>query len=184
MNNVKPKAAYGSVTISIHWLMLVLIATTCALMELKSVAPRGSELRVNMALLHYLLGLVIFVLAWPRLFIRFTGVTPPITPPPPVWQEMLAKAMHLFLYAYMISLPVLGYLALSAAGKPVHLFLFDLPFLIEPDKALAKQMKDLHETGATIAYFLIGMLALAALYHHYKVRDDTLRRMLPKRFRT
>lgn len=163
--------------------MLVLIATTCALMELKSFVPRGSVLRVNMALTHYLLGLVIFALAWPRLLIRLVGAVPPITPPPSAWQAALAKAVHLLLYAYMISLPVLGYLALSAAGKPVHLFLFDLPFLIEPDKALAKQMKDFHETGATIAYFLIGVHALAALYHHYKVHDDTLRRMLPGRFR-
>jgi cytochrome b561 len=183
LSTPKTAVGYAAPTIWIHWLMLVLIATTCALMELKSLAPRGSAVRVNMALMHYFLGLLIFALAWPRLLGHITGNTPPITPTPPVWQATLAKATHGFLYVYLIALPVLGYLALSAAGKPVHLFFFDLPLLIEPDKALGKQLKDLHETGAAIGYFLIGMHAAAALYHHYKVRDDTLRRMLPKQLR-
>jgi cytochrome b561 len=33
---------------------------------------------------------------------------------------------------------------------------------------------------ATVAYVLVGLHAAAALYHHYFLRDDTLRRMLPK----
>jgi superoxide oxidase len=180
---LKPKTGYASETIWMHWLMLVLIAAASALMEFKSISLRGSELRANMALMHYLLGIVIFAMVWPRLLSRLTGSEPPITPTPPAWQATLAKATHLFLYAYLISLPVLGYLALSAAGKPVHLFWFDLPLLLGPDKALHKQLKDLHETGAAIGYFLIGIHALAALYHHYRVGDDTLRRMLPGNFR-
>jgi len=44
---------------------------------------------------------------------------------------------------------------------------------------LSEQVKELHETVATIGYFLIGLHALAALYHHYVRKDDTLRRMLP-----
>jgi len=32
-----------------------------------------------------------------------------------------------------------------------------------------------------VGYWLIGLHAAAALFHHYVVRDDTLRRMLPLR---
>ena len=32
---------------------------------------------------------------------------------------------------------------------------------------------------STAGYFLIGLHAAAALYHHYIRRDDTLKRMLP-----
>ncbi|MDR2154682.1 MAG: cytochrome b/b6 domain-containing protein, partial [Burkholderiaceae bacterium] len=53
--------------------------------------------------------------------------------------------------------------------------------LIGPDKALGKQIKEVHETVATIGYGLIGLHAAAALFHHYVMRDNTLLRMLPAR---
>jgi cytochrome b561 len=53
--------------------------------------------------------------------------------------------------------------------------------LVGADKALADQMKELHETLATAGYFLVGLHAAAALLHHYAFRDNTLVRMLPGR---
>jgi cytochrome b561 len=70
---------------------------------------------------------------------------------------------------------------LSAAGKPIPFFGLDLPALISENKDLARTLKELHETCGTIGYFLIGLHAVAALFHHYIVRDNTLLRMLPKR---
>jgi cytochrome b561 len=32
-----------------------------------------------------------------------------------------------------------------------------------------------------VGYFLIGLHAAAALFHHYVLRDDTLTRILPRR---
>ncbi|WP_338052440.1 cytochrome b [Rhodoferax sediminis] len=66
-----------------------------------------------------------------------------------------------------------------ARGKPIPYFgLTALPALLGENKALAKQLKDIHGTGAAIGYFLIGLHAAAALFHHYVKRDTTLRRML------
>jgi cytochrome b561 len=39
----------------------------------------------------------------------------------------------------------------------------------------------LHELAGTAGYWLIGLHAVAALFHHYVSRDNTLTRMLPKR---
>ena len=36
-----------------------------------------------------------------------------------------------------------------------------------------------HETVGEAGYCLIGLHAAAALFHHYFLRDNTLRRMLP-----
>src|SRR5450830_80709 len=55
----------------------------------------------------------------------------------------------------------------------------ELPPLVAPDKALAHTLMELHETGATIGYVLVGLHTAAALVHHYLVRDNTLARMLP-----
>jgi cytochrome b561 len=166
-----------------HWLMLFLIAMVYALMELRSFTTRGSELRLNMIALHYLLGLTVFALAWLRLIVRMRSHIPPLVPPQPPRQAAFAKIMLVLLYALMIGLPVLGWLTLSAKGRPVHLYLFDLPFLLDPNRGLARQLKELHETIANVGYAAIGLHAAMALFHHYVKRDTVLKRMLPQRWR-
>jgi cytochrome b561 len=81
----------------------------------------------------------------------------------------------------MIAMPLLGWLALSAAGKPIPFFGLDLPALTGPDKDFAHSVEEIHETIGTIGYYLIGLHAAAALFHHYFLRDDTMLRMLPRR---
>jgi cytochrome b561 len=173
-------AKYGWLTISIHWLMLLLIVATYATMDLKSIFPKGSPSRESIAMWHYMLGLLIFCFVWLRVWARFSGQSPSIEPPLPTWQTLLAKAVHLALYGLMISLPLLGWLTLSAKGKPVPFFGAELPALIDKSQEVAKWLKELHETIATVGYFLVGIHAAAALYHHYIQRDNTLRLMLPK----
>ena len=183
MNETSIKPGYATPMILLHWLTFVLVAISYALMELKSFAPRGSDLRLNMAALHYLLGLLVFMLVLARLILRMTATIPPIEPAVSAIQAAIAKTMHWFLYAFLIAMPVLGWLALSAKGRPVHLFFFDLPFPIDTDDALARQLKQWHEFIANAGYFAIGLHATFALFHHYVRRDTTLKRMLPRRWR-
>src|SRR3546814_10251209 len=77
----------------------------------------------------------------------------------------------------MLAMPVAGWVILSASGKTIPFFGLELPALVGQSKTLAAQVKAIHETVGTIGYLLIGLHALAALYHHYVVTDDTLRRM-------
>jgi len=97
------------------------------------------------------------------------------------WQRRLAGWVHLALYLLMIAMPLLGWLALSAAGKPIPFFGLQLPALIGESKGIARLLKDIHETIGTIGYWLIGAHAGAALIHHYVMGDNTLVRMLPRR---
>ena len=176
-----PPARYGALSIALHWLMLVLITAVCLLMELKSLAPRGSAQRATMAHAHYSLGLAVFVLVWLRLAARRWGGTPPIEPAPTSGQARLAALAHGLLYGLMIALPLLGWLTLSAKAEEIPFFLLQLPALVEKSQAGAKWFKEFHEAGATIGYLLVGLHAAAALSHHHRLRDNTLRRMLPGR---
>jgi cytochrome b561 len=149
-------------------------------MLLRENFPRGSEMREGLKTWHYMLGLTVLAAALLRVALRvFVWKTPPITPPPQQWQMWLAGSAHIALYGLMILMPIAGWLILSAEGEPIPLWGFSLPPLVAPDKALAEQIKDVHETIGTVGYFLIGLHASAALYHHYVVRDDTVKRMLP-----
>lgn len=173
---------YGSWVIGLHWLMLALLVAVYACMELRGLAPRGSDLRAGLKTLHFLLGLSVLALAMVRLAVLWrAGAAPGIEPPVPAWQGRLAHLMHLALYAFMIATPLLGWLTLSAEGKPIVLFGLHVPSLLGADKPFSEQLQDVHEALATAGYFLIGLHAAAALAHHYIVRDDTLLRMLPGR---
>ena len=168
---------YGSLTIGLHWFMLALLAAVYACIELRVLWPKGSDPRELIKTWHFMLGLSVFALVWVRLAARFAGGTPPIEPAPPAWQNLLAKGVHIALYALMIGMPIGGWLILSASGKPIPFFGLELPALVAPDKALAEQIKEIHETGGVVGYWLIGLHAAASLFHHYIKRDNTLLRM-------
>lgn len=161
----------------LHWLTLFLLVGVYACIELRVQFPRGSAARELLKYWHFMLGLLVFGVTWVRLALRAKGRSPAITPTLPAWQAGLSSVTALLLYAMMLALPVLGYLTLNAADKPLHVFGMQLPMLIAANRDLSSQLKDVHESIATAGYFLIGLHALAALYHHYIRRDDTLQRM-------
>ena len=175
-------ARYGSTAIALHWLVLALIVAVYACMLLRENFPRGSDIREGLKAWHYMLGLSVLAVTFVRLGLRvFVWKTPPIAPPPPRWQMLLAGAAHIALYGLTIAMPVAGWLILSASGEPIPFWGLHLPALVPPDKALAEQIEEVHELVGTVGYFLIGLHAAAALFHHYVARDNTVVRMLPRR---
>ena len=163
--------------------MLLLIVAVYACIELRVLYPRGSGNREALKTWHFMLGLAIFALVWLRLLARLIGPVPSIVPRPPRWQLFVAHLTEFAIYAFMIAMPVLGWLILSGENQPVPFFGVQLPALIGENKVLAKQLEEVHETVGDVGYFLIGIHAAAALAHHYIHRDNTLVRMLPSRLR-
>ncbi|MGR8930250.1 MAG: cytochrome b [Gammaproteobacteria bacterium] len=179
MNNPKASDRYNTLVISLHWLTLVLMIAVYAFIELRELFPKGSDPREAMKSIHFMLGLSVLLLVVPRLIGRFLDITPAIVPEPPAWQQNSAKLIHLALYLFMVIMPLLGWLVLSAADKPIPFFSLQLPALIGANKELGKFLKEIHEAVGEFGYYLIGLHALAALYHHYFQHDSTLTRMLP-----
>lgn len=172
---------YHPLLIGVHWLTLALLIAVYALIELRGIYPKGSAAHDLMKTWHFTLGLTVLALVLVRLPLRLAWRAPPITPAPPAWQHRLATAMHVALYVLLLVLPVLGWLTLSAKGKAIPFFALQLPSLIGADKALGNNLEQIHGFIGDIGFLLIGLHAGAALYHHYLVRDDTLRRMWPSR---
>lgn len=172
---------YGSLSIAMHWLMLLLLVAVYAAIEVREFYPKGSDPREALKQWHFMLGLSVFVLIWLRLALRLWGPTPRIRPAVGIWQHRAAVFMHVALYLFMVVMPLLGWVVLSAKGRVIPFFGLELPALIGPDKGLADQLEEIHGTIGTAGYYLIGLHAVAALFHHYILRDNTLRRMLPQR---
>lgn len=170
---------YGTLSISLHWLMFVLMVAVYATIELRELFPKGSDPREAMKALHFMLGLSVLLLLIVRIYAKVASPAPVISPALSPAQNLAAKLGHLTLYLFMIAMPVLGWAVLSAAGKPIPFFGLELPALIAENKELAKSLKEIHETIGELGYYLIAIHVLAALYHHHIRKDDTLTRMLP-----
>lgn len=170
---------YNKLSIGLHWLMLLLLIAVYATIELREIFPKGSDPRKAMKMWHFMLGLSVLVFAITRLAVRLSTARPAIIPAPAAWQEILAKIMHVALYALMICMPIAGWTILSAEGNGIPFFGLELPPLIDKNKELAKLIEEVHGTAGTVGYYLIGLHALAGLYHHYFLKDNTLKRMLP-----
>ncbi|MEN9855245.1 MAG: hypothetical protein RLZZ157_371 [Pseudomonadota bacterium] len=182
MSDTQRTDKYPTSAIALHWLMLALIVAVYAAILLRENFPRGSEIREAFKAWHFTLGLSVLTLVIVRLGLRLTRWTiPPITPKPAGWQHKLSGVVHIGLYGLMIGMPIGGWLILSASGKTIPFWGISLPALIGENKALAGQIKELHEIGGKVGYGLIGLHAAAALHHHYILKDNTLLRMMPKR---
>ncbi len=164
----------------LHWLIALLVALGYLLMEQRGLFARGSPARAAMVQSHYWVGMTILLLAAWRLGLRSRASIPAISPAPAAWQAVPAKLTHVALYAFIVAQPLLGLATVWTDGKKVLLPFTNvaLPALLAPNEALAHQLEDLHGTVGTIFYWVIGVHVLAALYHHYLRRDDTLKRML------
>jgi superoxide oxidase len=172
---------YGALSIAMHWLMLLLIAAVYVCADLREIFPKGSDLREGMKVWHNMLGMLVFALVWLRLAFLLLGTKPADDTASPAWQQQAARLMHVALYALMIGLPLTGWLALSAAGKPIPFFGLDLPPLMGANETIEDVAEEIHEFAGAAGYVLIGLHAAAALFHHYIMRDSTLLRMLPRR---
>ena len=173
------KNSYARSQIIIHWLVLLVIIVAYATMNLKGFAPKGTPARTTMVLIHYTAGLSVLLLMILRVVLKLRNSDPDIVPAPPRWQEIASKSLHGLIYLMFISLPLLGMASLYFGQIEWSFFGIALPVAATPDVNLQHGLKEVHEIVANAGYYLIGLHAAAALFHHYVMRDNTLERMLP-----
>ncbi|MGH2411892.1 MAG: cytochrome b, partial [Chloroflexota bacterium] len=95
-------------------------------------------------------------------------------------ERALARITHAALYVVLFAMPLSGWIGSSAGGHPVKWFnLFTLPMLVGKNRPLSGVMGETHEVLAICLGLIVVLHIAAALKHHFVLRDDTLRRMLP-----
>lgn len=164
----------------LHWITVALIVVVYLLAEFRGYLPREGGQRALAMQWHMFLGLFVLLLVLPRIGLRLAQPAPPILPPPARLLHWAALATHLLLYAFLIVQPILGLITAQSAERAVVIPLTDwaLPALVGRDNDLHETAEELHEWLGTAFYFVIGLHAAAALWHHFVVRDNTLRRMV------
>ncbi|WP_263263988.1 cytochrome b [Pseudomonas sp. RIT-PI-S] len=128
--------------------------------------------------LHKPLGIALLALAVIRLGVRLATRQPPLPADLPAFQALAAKASHWLLYGLMLTLPLLGWAMLSAAGDPVSLGAgVRLPPLLAPDAATFAVLRTAHGYLAYLLFCTVLVHLAAALYHGLIRRDGVLRSM-------
>ncbi|WP_426687460.1 cytochrome b [Rhodanobacter ginsengiterrae] len=180
MASFEPSSRYAASSRWMHWTIFALVLLAYVCINLFEQFAKGSSIRANVLAAHYTAGLAVLLLVLPRLLLRLRNGRPPIAPAPPRWIELLGNITHVALYLFLLIQPILGIITLQIGGKPVTLFGVTLlpSFVSLPDRVLSHQFEDIHGTIGTIFYYVIGLHILAAFWHHFGRRDNTLKRML------
>ena len=174
-------SSYGAVAKFLHWGIVILIIVQYFLAEAAEELPDGPG-KLDMITRHKSLGMLLLLLALARIGWKLAnrGLPPPV--PMPNGQRIVAAAGHGLLYLLLLAQPISGWMMSSAAGYPVSLFgLFEFPALVGENHDLHESLEEVHEVLFTVLAVVAVLHALASVYHHFFVKDDTLRRMLPFR---
>lgn len=98
------------------------------------------------------------------------------------WVRLASKSVHYLLYALLVAEAGLGFAFRWGGGRPMAFFGTGIPPLIgEIAKPLRRDLREFHEWIGWTIIILALLHALAALYHHYVLKDRVLTRMLPRR---
>lgn len=170
---------WGAISIALHWLTFVLVLGM-AIAGLLMVDMATSPLKVQVYGLHKSFGLTVLALTVLRLLWRLAGRAPEPVTATPAWQDAIARATHGALYALLLAVPLSGWWFNSAAGFPLRWFgLVKLPKLTGFDPELKAWARETHQTLFWVLAGLIVVHSAAALWHHYRLKDRILIRMLP-----
>ncbi len=170
---------WGVIAQLLHWLIVLLVIAQFTLALLADDLPAGMKKLILLSR-HKSIGITILVLACLRLGWRWANPTPTLPTTLKPYERLLARGTHLLLYVLLLAIPLTGWMMSSARGFPVSWFGFlQLPDLVPKDRALYEVLLTTHETLAWTLAAVVALHVGAALKHHFMLKDDVLRRMLP-----
>jgi cytochrome b561 len=177
---------WGSIAKAFHWITAIFIIIMLVIgIAMTRLLESELSLKFVVYQLHKSFGFVILIFSAMRLLWRlFAQETPRAPSELPQYQRWLGQAVHLLLYSLLFAMPITGLIAASASplNVPTVIFgLFTLPRIVGPSAEISAIFQTAH---AWLAWTLVATLVLhfvGAVWHHFVLSDDTLRRMMPRR---
>src|SRR5574343_207360 len=168
---------YTPIAKSLHWLMALMILPLLVLGIYMKDLPLSPQ-KLELYAWHKWAGVTVFLLVWLRLAWRFTHRPPALPESMAAPMRLAAHAGHAALYVLMVAIPLSGWLMSSAKGfQTVWFGVLPIPDLVGKDKELGHLLEEAHEALNLLLMLTLGGHVVAALWHHFVLKDDTLRRM-------
>ncbi len=176
----EPPLRYGAVSRAFHWATVALVLTAASFgLWIAHARPDDEAFKLALYNIHESIGVTIWAVTLARLAWRLGHPPPPLPADLPRALAFAARANHTAFYVWLLSMPVVGFVATNAWGFPFSWFgLIPLPDPVGKNVPLAETLTLIHRL---MAWSLIGMIVLhvaGALWHQFIRRDGTLRKML------
>jgi len=179
MAKAPSREKYAGLAQALHWITAIVVLAAFIY------GPGGSETRVYSAArdfdrqLHESLGVCVVALVVLRLAWRAFAARPD-PPAVPRWMGIASKAVQALLYALLLALPATAIAGAWLEGHPLTLLAgVQVAPLVAKSHDLGASIARLHTWLGDTIMWLAGLHALAALYHHFVLKDGVLVSMLP-----
>ncbi len=180
-------ARYDVLSRALHWLTAIAVIAAFIL------GPEhfGRQMRQGLdpatrldIVVHESLGMLIMALTLVRLlWVAVRPAKPRFDLP--TWMSVAAKFTHGLLWMLLLALPLSALMALGSEAHPLTLLggirINEMPFIAQSSLAGLADWGDVHGWMGDAILWLAGLHALAAIYHHVKLKDGVLLAMLPSR---
>lgn len=171
------RSRYDDLAILLHWVTVALVLIQFGLAELWDHAAEPTKHLMIVG--HMSFGILLAAIVLLRIVWRLlpghkvrsavTGIV-----------EIAAKFAHYLLYALLVAQAALGFALRWSGHRPMSFFGFLIPSFFSPlSKSARHLIADAHNYAGWAIIILAAGHGLAALFHHFVLRDDVLLRMLP-----
>ncbi len=175
---IRPPDRFGWLPQLLHWSLALVVMIQ---LGVSAATLMGGSVLPQLRGLHQGLGLVLWLLAMLLVLWRIYGRSPRPEATRFTWQIATSRIVSTALYALLLVLPPLGYLAASMTASRVRLpGTLSMPSMpLPPNAELALWIAATHRLLAWSFLACVVIHLGIALYHHLVVRDRMLERMLP-----
>ncbi|WP_250528455.1 cytochrome b [Caballeronia sp. GAWG2-1] len=171
------RASYDRLSIAIHWFLFVCVVALCIIGFLFYKLDFNSESYNNYYYWHRSVGEVVFAVMVFSVFWRSRRPRPPELRDVQ-WRARAAKLTQRTLIGFLIAVPAIK-IWRGAYGIGWEFFGIKIPAPLPKNVPMGHFLTDAHYYTAIALIALSSLHALAALYHHYFLKDKLINRMNP-----
>ena len=168
---------YGTLAKALHWLVAIGLFALIYLGLEQAGMERGDE-KNRIRFIHASIAAITLILMTIRIVWRFMNEVPAHPDGMPGWQRMISSVVHWGLYITVFAQLSAGAMVVATGGKGIPVFgLFSIPLPVAEDHDAHEWWEGVHEFVWKPVAALIVLHVLGALYNHFVVKNDAVRRM-------
>lgn len=159
----------------IHWLTAILVFIVILLPFVKESLSQYIGGMANLFMIHKSLGVIVFFLTLWRIWVVMKQGVPEVLPKHEKLQRILSKSVQGLIYLLLLILPLSGYLMSSRGINFLGILQISA---IELPNDIYVFFHSVHIVAAYLMIILLCLHIIAAIYHHFWVKDNVLKSMV------